>query len=429
MQAELPPDQATQIALFEGDDSPNAFRKPVQVIHSRPQGAMSLLNRKLANAWMKNAAETPSDAEGWWTLNTSTLESIIGFNSKNRAHLIDSARSLMGVIFEWDVVAPAGKRSMWKASVLFPEVEIFAETIRYQISKPIMEQVLNPEIYALIDINVLNKFRRGPSLALYEHCFRFEKVQRTSEVDWTLMRDMIMGESADAKSYQEYKVFKDKVLKLSITEVNSVSDINIELLETKEGRRIKSISFLVNKKARRTNPEPIIVDENLKDLADLVSLGLMQHEAGNIIKKYSHQQIVDAIDYTRARLANTEAKPITNIPAYFKRAITQAWKVPAPSIPQETFKTKPAKPSLAERYLISQINEAESYFFELSEDQRLALIAEYNGNDISPALKIKNNKPGRAVRTEFYKWLALKTWGAPTSEDLLEFAEKMMQGG
>lgn len=42
---------------------------------------------------------------------------------------------------------------------------------------------------------------------------------------------MLMGESADAKSYQEYKVFKDKVLKVAIAEVNALSDIEIELVE------------------------------------------------------------------------------------------------------------------------------------------------------------------------------------------------------
>jgi len=291
-----------------------------------------------------------------------------------------------------------------------------------------MEQVLNPEIYALIDINILNKFRRGTSLALYEHCFRFERIKRTSEVDWPLLRDMLMGDSSDAKSYKEYKVFKDKVLKLAITEVNAVSDIEIKLAETKIGRKVKSLSFAVSKKPRRPSDEPLNAEENLQDVADLVSLGMMQSEAKNIVKKYSHQQVVDAVIYTRNRLSNKDAKVVTNVPAYFKRAITQGWKVPEVKAPKPTHKPKAEKPSIAELYRIEQIKEAEGYFLELDEEKKQELIDNYNDQDISPTLKIKNSKPGKAVRTEFFMWLANKTWGTPTTDDLLKFAEKMMQG-
>lgn len=128
-------DEQSQIALFQAPEVPNAFRKPVQVIHSKPKTSLSLLHRKLANAWLKNASDTPSD-DGWWTIHTATMATDIGFDSNNRAYLIDSARALMGIIFEWDVIAPEGKRKLWKASVLFPEVEIRPDTIRYQISRP-----------------------------------------------------------------------------------------------------------------------------------------------------------------------------------------------------------------------------------------------------------------------------------------------------
>ena len=52
---------------------------------------------------------------------------------------------------------------------------------------------------------------------------------------------------------------------------------------------------------------------------------------------------------------------------------------------------------------------------------------EYNATDLSPAFRIKNAKPGKAVRTEFFKWLALKTWGHPKAEDLVDYAQKLMK--
>lgn len=404
-------DEQSQIALFQAPEVPNAFRKPVQVIHSKPKTSLSLLHRKLANAWLKNASDTPSD-DGWWTIHTATMATDIGFDSNNRAYLIDSARALMGIIFEWDVIAPEGKRKLWKASVLFPEVEIRPDTIRYQISRPLREQVLTPEMYAMIDLNVLKRFRRASSLALYEHCLRFEKIHRTTEVEWQLLRDMLMGESADAKSYQEYKVFKDKVLKVAIAEVNALSDIEIELIEKKLGRRVQTLAFNVRKE-REHVPEQIDHDENVLDIGEMVKIGILQSEARQLVKKYSHQQIVSAISYTKKRLTDKKSSKIENPAAYLRKALSNGWAIVDSIEPKQraTTANQEKKPDLIEMYRVEMIREAEDYFRELNSADQTELVSEYNATDISPTLKVKKSKPGKAVRTEFFKWLAKRTWG------------------
>ena len=420
-------DEKSQIALFQSAEAPNAFRKPVQVIHSKPKTSLSLLHRKLANAWLKNASDTPSD-DGWWTIHTATMAADIGFDSNNRAYLIDSARALMGIIFEWDMIAPEGKRKLWKASVLFPEVEIRPDTIRYQISRQLREQVLTPEMYAMIDLNVLKRFRRASSLALYEHCLRFEKIHRTAEVEWQLLRDMLMGESADAKSYQEYKVFKDKVLKVAIAEVNALSDIEIELVEKKLGRRVQSLAFTVRKEREQIQEQPDH-EENVIDIGEMVKIGILQSEARQLVKKYSHQQIASAVAYTKKRLADKKSSKIENPAAYLRKALANGWAI----VENEPTKTSSSptqqdkKPDLVEMYRVEMIREAEGYFKELNPVDQGELVSEYNSTDVSPTLKVKRGKPGKAVRTEFFKWLALRTWGNPKPEDLLQYAQKLLQ--
>lgn len=423
-------DGQSQIALFQSAEAPNAYRKPVQVIHSMPRTQLSLVQRKLANAWLKNAAETAADKDGWWTINTSAMCADIGFDSNNRPYLTDSARTLMGIIFAWDVIAPESKRKqIWKASVLFPEVEIHPETIRYQISRPLREEVLTPEMYALIDLNILRKFRRATTIALYEHCKRFEKIHRTAEVEWELFRDMLMGESADAKSYQEYKVFKDKVLKPAVAEVNSQSDIDVELLEKKMGRRVHSLSFTVAKKA---TPSVDLVDDDtsLLDIGELVKIGILHSEARQLVKKYSHQQIVSAMAYTRKRLGDKKASKIDNPAAYLRKALANGWAIveeePKPTGTTSKGQGQEESTDLAGLYKIARAKEAEEYFAELNQSDQQELIDEYNGSEVSPLLKIKNGKPGKAVRTEFFRWLAMRTWGEPKQEDLLQFAQKLI---
>lgn len=281
---------------------------------------------------------------------------------------MDAARALMAVIFEWDVISPeVKKKQVWKASVLFPEVEIRPDVIRYQISRQVLEQVLSPEMYALIDLNILKRFRRASSLALYEHCLRFERIKRTSEVEWNLFRDIILGDGSDATSYKEYKVFKDKVLKQAIAEINALSDISVELQETKIGRRVHALW-----------------------------------------------------DQKSAKLENPAA--------YFRRALSGRWaatEAPAPPARANSRK-KDAALDIAALYKVEQIKEATRYFQELTPEDQKHLVGEYNQMDIAPSLKIKGSKPGRAAQTEFYGWLAVRTWGEPKPEELLRFAQMLI---
>ena len=179
-----PPSLDGQISLFNVRETPDAFRKAVQVVHSQPKSPLSLLQRKLGNAWLKHAIDSQPDDEGWWQLGIGQLAVTIGFDSNNRQYLRESAEALMRIVHEWDVLAPTAKRVQWKASVLFPEVEIENTLLRFQVSSQLLAQVRNPAVYAFIDESISRRFRRGPTFAIYQHCFRFVKVGKTSEVKW-----------------------------------------------------------------------------------------------------------------------------------------------------------------------------------------------------------------------------------------------------
>lgn len=427
------PEEA-QADLFQLIEGPNAYRKAVQVVHSKPRAPLSLLQRKLSNAWLKNAVETQMDAQGWWCISTSSMAADIGFDSNNRAYLRDSALELMQIVFEWDVVAPEKKRVLWKASVLYPEVEIIGDIIRYQISSQLRQSVLNPDMYALIDLNIVKKFRRASSLAIYEHCIRYEKIGRTADVEWNKFRDITLGESTDSKTYKEYKHFKSKVLKLAVAEINTESDIIVELKETLIGRRINTLHFIVVKKHDTSNSEPI--DESVLELVgEMVELDIQQSEAKRIAKTSSFEEIKAALNYTKKRIADKTAQPIENSAAYFRQSLKNRWGA-IDDIPIKKLGTNKGKialelPSMSikERYLVQQIKEAERYFNELDVANQDSNIVRYNEQQQTICLKIKMHKiAGKGAKVAFFRWLANDTWGSPTSEQLLEFAQELLSG-
>jgi hypothetical protein len=237
-----------QLTFLGPRETPDAFRKAIQVIHSKPKSPLTLLQRKLGNLWLKHAIESPPDADGWWTLGIRQMASRIGFDSNNRQYLKESAEALMRIVFEWDLMAEEGRRVHWRASVLFPEIEIRGDVIRYQVSSQIRERLLDPDRYALIDMNVVRRFRRAPALAIWEFCLHFERAGSTAEVDWEILRDMVLGESPEVRTYQEYKFFKAKVLKPAVAEINRASNHLIALVEARLGRRVCAIRFQVARK-------------------------------------------------------------------------------------------------------------------------------------------------------------------------------------
>ena len=413
-----------QISLFSAPAPPDAFRKAVQVVHSKPKSPLSLLQRKLGNAWLKNAIENVPDGEGWWTLGIKALSTSVGFDSNNRQYLKESAEALMRIIFEWDVIAPTSKRVPWKASVLFPEVEIGSDIIRYQISSQMRDRMTNPDIYALIDMNIVRKFRRASSLAIWEFCIRFEKVGRTAPVPWEKFRDMVLGESGDNKTYGEYKFFKSKVLNPAIIEINTASNHRISLLEIKLGRRIDSVQFAV---ARDAPVDAAAADEDsIELLSELVKLGVPQSEAKRLVREHQHDVVKDAVEYTKHRILDRKQTKIENPAAYFRHALTKRY-APTPVTGTATVAAvaiqKPV--DIKDTYAAYRANEAERYFKELDPSDEESLIQRYNNQQIVPALKLKK-KAAKAAQTAFYRWLADETWGQPSTETLLAFAQQML---
>lgn len=418
-----------QITLFGVKETPDSFRKAVQVIHSKPKSPLTLLQRKLGNAWLKHAIESNPDENGWWQLSIADLAEDIGFDSNNRLYLKESAEALMRIVFEWDVMAPASKRVPWKASVMFPEVEIHSNIIRYQISSQMRDRMVNPEIYAMIDMNVVRRFRRAPSLAIWEFCVRFEKIGRTGEVEWEKFRDMVLGESAENKTYQEYKYYKSKVLLPAIAEINAESDHTIALHEGKVGKRVSVLWFDV---ARKVVLEPVADDDRLVELVgDLVKLGVPKSEASRITKTRTFEEIKGALEYTKRRLHDKKLAKLENPSAYFRMALTNGYAQADEVTPTETAKpeAKKNKPlDLKEAFAAHQVQQAEEYFESLDTDDQAEAIERYNAHQDVPALLIKK-KTTRVAQAAFWRWLAKETWGDPTADQLLAFAQEMLTSG
>lgn len=418
----------SQVGLFPFEDVPNTFKKAVQVVHSKPMGNLTLVQRKILNAWLKNAAKTQLDPAGWWQVRISDVCNEIGFHSNNREYLKESAEALMKIIFTWDVLASEDRRVSWKASVLFTDVSIEKEVIKYRINNQLQQYILQPEIYALIDQAVLRKYRRAASAAIYEHCVRFEKIKQTPVTPWREFRDIILGVSADKKSYQEYKSFKAKVLNLCVAEINAEGSIKLELRETKSGKTVEGVFFKIAKAITVSDPADDVSIDGAELIASMVRLGLMQSEAKRMVVQNGGTSIRQALAYTNERRASKKAEKLENPAAYFRKALAQKWHSPADvedAVDKAATPGKQKKQDIPALYKASKIKEAGEYFQELDADDQAKLIDTYNAQQSIKTLLLKS-KPTKVSQAAFNQWFMRHIWGDPTPEQYIEFAQTLL---
>lgn len=423
-----------QIGLWNLPEEPPApYRKAVQIVHSKPMSNYSLVQRKLTNVWLKNAAESQPDADGFFSIAFTDMMDDMGYEGNNREHVKTSARALMRVAFEWDVLAPDG-RGIWEASVLFPSVSIDQTTARYQISPQLKALIRDPAVYALIDMNSVRKFRRAVSIALYEYCIRFERLGRTKALPWRDIRDMLLffdKKDEHTSAYGEYKYFYAKVLKPAMAEISSVSEISVDLEVTKQGRNIDKLAFLVRRIPSAS--ESVAQIGNEKDMVlvgELASLKIPQSETLKLIQQHGHEHVQAAFSYTKKRMADKAASKLEHPAAYFRSAVQKGWGADSQSAAQVGAKSVKAaasqasqKESLEAAYMLEMHGEAEAYFNELNPAEQGALIDNYNTSQDLASLKLDpKKKTGRAAKSAFLGWLVVDTWGKPTTEQLLAFA-------
>lgn len=418
-----------QISLFIPEPAPDPYKKAVQVVHSKPKGQVSFVQRKSLNALLANAHKTQADKEGWWTIRTVELAKTIAFDSNNREYLRQATRELMEIKFEWDYLSSNSKGPWLKASVLFTDFEVSNDKVRYRINDLLQSDLLNPEIYALVDMEIMRRFKRGASLAIYEHCVRYERIGHTGQVPWEAFRDQILGAGKHTATYAEYKYFKAKVLKPAIAEINTVSGLHITLKETTVGRRIESISFDIATISLGTDNTAVVTEEALGLVAELVKLGVAQSEAKKLLKETSVEKITVALNLTKSRMADKKAKPIAKPAAFFRSALKNGWEdevedarlIRPKKRTEEANKGKSKTELLKDQYMVNQMHEAEKYFKELDASDQSLAIGRYNDQQPTAGLKI-GPRPGKAALAGFYTWLGLDTWGEPSTEDLLNFA-------
>lgn len=205
---------------------------------------------------------------GRFELPMRELETWLGASSNNRAFLCDLLSEFVTHVVQYNIFdKDKASRELWKVtSVLVSEMAFTADhTIcRYAFPPGIAEAVLNPAMYAKIDMNAQLQMSSQHSTALYEY---YEDVLggkrehyafRLSIADYRVL----LGIGDD--QYQQYKDFNRYVIGKAHKEINELSPVLVEVEEYRIGRKVHALDIKLTRRIRNHDERMKLIHEMLK---------------------------------------------------------------------------------------------------------------------------------------------------------------------
>lgn len=418
------------------------LRKAIEAIAIKPlAGKITLLTRRLNNVLLAEA-QAQGINQSVYRIPLSKLCSKSEYGSSNMMIIKDQLRKMASTMVEWNTGVKGSRR--WGTTSLIG-VEIIEEGnrcfIEWSYQASIKDKLLSPDIYARLSLHLQNKFRSGAALALYEICARYAEspAHLTMRMPWEEWRPTLSGnpDGETEGKYIQYKYFKRDVIKPAINEVNTLTDIEVELIEHKvKGKTVADLQFNV----RLKNQNVLALDEpnpfDLSLINRIVGYGFTQAQAEKFYSDNDEIKLRAVLDYVDKRLKNTNS-PIENVQGYFRDALTKGYGIGAKIIKDKastvkTIGTTSVKNEEKANDTISKLKlawDAEkrkavlAQYKGLDDDNKRQVMEDFISSGINKFTLTKVRKSGLetpVAEKSFIDW-CMKKVNLPTDGELLQF--------
>ena len=296
-----------------------SVRKHAGAIHIKND--ISCLQRKAWNVLLHNAYDDFQDVNlQLHTIPVRDLMNLAGFDSKNVKYLKDALEDMVTTKIKWDIIDHEGK-SDWGVTTALASASIKDGICSYAYSPQLRSKLYNPEFYARIDLLIISRFSSGHALALYENCARYRAIHQTPVLPLSLFRELL-GVNNTA-SYDEFKILNRAVIQPAVKEINSISDISVEVELRREKRKVVGVKFLIQENiqgALAIDSPSNFNHELLRKLQD--DFCLTETQAKEALALHSEDRISIVMDYVQEKYTEGKIKAgAKGIAPYFLRVL------------------------------------------------------------------------------------------------------------
>ncbi|MGE5450727.1 MAG: replication initiation protein [Acidobacteriota bacterium] len=423
---------------------PREFRKTNEAIGLRVrEGRLTLLTRKVLNVMMYHAQElktpglnapldTPAAKKYFW-IPLSDLARDAAYDSKDveffkkQLEELQNIKLLMETDRQWTserlvssvtLANPAGLKKhagqVWFGYAFPPEVH---------------ELVMAPGTYTKLSIFYQGILRSGSALALYEVCRRYatNPTRLTSQESYEHWYGVLTGNPlAPGEELPPYKYFKRDVINKAMSEINALTDIQVELIEHKNGRRVEQIQFRVGqtRQPQLEFPAPPIVDVALMER--VMKLGLNQQDAADALATHGETKLRAALGVVEARQAQKNAPTLDSPAAYFRWALKDGGEAIKALETKAPAKAKPKRAeegglAIMDQFLAARSKEAYAVYQGLGPLAQTAAFDRFKAQSTHASVHRAKDPHAAMIRAMFSTWFAQDLWGEPSAQDLAAF--------
>lgn len=300
----------------------DVLKKAVNTLAIVPKSArITTLGRKSYNVLLFHAQEQGLERD----LFRAPLEAVIrgvDFDSNDHALIKKHLRAMVSTTVEWQSPT-TGEGSSWNVSGLLAHARLYKERgqvwIEWSYAVNLKQELLQPTVFARLRLEIISQLRSHAGVALYEICTRYKDIGRTARQAWRWWQPVLSGNPPSEKTAKlEYRIFKRDTLKPAIAEVNALTDIEVELVEHRQGRFVDELQFRIQPRRAAAAPGPRPVDVEL--VARATRLGVDEDAAEQLLERHGDAAFGPALDALAQRVANAWPEPLRN-PTRYLRAL------------------------------------------------------------------------------------------------------------
>lgn len=270
-------------------------------------------------------------------------------NSDIRQSLKGYFIEMMSTVVRWESPDSNSSASniLWAGMPMlsFAEIELREGKIwaRWQLPGPLLRAVADPTLYTPIDLMATAKLNSFAAVTLYQICARYRHnpsgVTSKNPPDWWL-DSMISTPSVDPKTkkrvVREWRKKKSSIVLPAIQEINSKTDIEIELIEYREnlpgqGKNVTAVQFAVKRKAAAILP---VVPIDMEIVRLCTKLGVPQTVVDSFSKNHSDNQVKAALYKLEARVNREDLDPVDKPVTYFSKIMRDSDPKPGTEKPK-----------------------------------------------------------------------------------------------
>lgn len=448
-----------QPELFPGDASiqrEERMLKHVNAVAIMPikgGGKISVFERRLYNVLL-HRSQAMGD-QGEYSARMHEIAKDCAFDSNNTTHIKKALTNLMKTIVEWQSPTTNEIEEVWDASGLLSGAAVRknkktnAVILEWRYDTKIKQQLLSPDRYARLTLESLTQLRTHAALALYEICARYvdNPGRKTARQHWRWWRPVLCGQAYDIEK-GEYRYFKRDVLQPAIAEINTNTELEVQLLpeyRERDNKTVSDIQFEVRLKtatipptAAQKKPLEKVKEADLAIIGKALNAGLTQAEAERLYRDHGVGALASGIQALEKRLAMPADRidPVEN-PASYLRALLrsktpESSASPASSIAEAGRVSKELernKAALHEEWLRRRKDELRTLFQENPQSEQEELLRQFRASLTNQPMIKRFDTDGwnhRMVRDTFANFLGEvwhgTGWNKPGTDDILALA-------